>query len=114
MITLPWPPTVNTYWRMVNNRMLLSAKGRSYRKAVQDCVTVQRPYRHGDSLLTVVIQLHPPDNRRRDIDNLTKGLLDGLAKAGVYDDDSQIKRLTLVMNAPDKDNPRADVTVVPQ
>ena len=32
-LTLPWPPTVNTYWRNFGGRTIVSAKGRSYRKA---------------------------------------------------------------------------------
>jgi hypothetical protein len=31
----------------------------------------------------VEILLYPPDNRRRDIDNYTKGLFDALTHAGV-------------------------------
>jgi Holliday junction resolvase RusA-like endonuclease len=32
--TLPWPPSVNTNWRTVNGRMIISAKGREYREEV--------------------------------------------------------------------------------
>lgn len=41
--------------------------------------------------LDVAILLHPPDKRRRDIDNFGgKALLDALCYGGVYLDDSQI------------------------
>lgn len=43
--------------------------------------------------LSVEIDAHPPDRRRRDLDNLQKPLLDALEYAGVYEDDSQIDRL---------------------
>ena len=36
-----------------------------------------------------------PDRRTRDIDNLLKGLLDSMCKAGVYLDDSQFDELRL-------------------
>jgi crossover junction endodeoxyribonuclease RusA len=43
----------------------------------------------------VEVTIHPPDRRRRDIDNLQKALLDALAHGGAYYDDSQISRLTV-------------------
>ena len=41
------------------------------------------------------IQLYPPDNRRRDLDNVLKVLLDTFTIAGLYVDDSQVKRLAV-------------------
>jgi crossover junction endodeoxyribonuclease RusA len=34
--------------------------------------------------------VHPPDNRRRDADNVQKSVLDALQHAGVFWDDSQV------------------------
>jgi crossover junction endodeoxyribonuclease RusA len=48
-----------------------------------------------DGRLSVAIVAHPPDNRRRDLDNMMKGLLDGLVHAQVIEDDSQIDRLSI-------------------
>ena len=31
-LTLPWPPSVNRYWRTFQGRMIISADGRAYRK----------------------------------------------------------------------------------
>jgi crossover junction endodeoxyribonuclease RusA len=45
--------------------------------------------------LAVEVKLHPPDRRRRDLDNLLKALLDALQHAGVYADDSLIDRLSV-------------------
>ncbi|WP_159137369.1 RusA family crossover junction endodeoxyribonuclease, partial [Citrobacter braakii] len=36
---------------------------------------------------------YPPDARRRDIDNYNKALFDALTHAGIWEDDSQIKRM---------------------
>ena len=44
----------------------------------------------------MTVTLHPPDHRRRDLDNSMKGLLDALEHAGVYADDSQIDELKIV------------------
>jgi crossover junction endodeoxyribonuclease RusA len=40
--------------------------------------------------IAMVMDVYPPDRRRRDIDNLQKGPLDAMEHAGVYADDSQI------------------------
>ena len=40
--------------------------------------------------VAVEIEAHMPDKRRRDLDNLLKGLFDALTHAGVWMDDSQV------------------------
>lgn len=97
MITLrlPWPPSVNRYWRHVNGRVLVSREGRAYRDEV--CL-IARGCGADKGLagdLSLEALLYPPDNRRRDIDNLGKALLDALQAAGVYGDDNQIAELRL-------------------
>ena len=94
-VTLPWPPTVNTYWRNFNGRSILSERGRLYRKAVADQVLIQRAAKHFDKPLRVEVEAFRPDRRRRDLDNLLKAVLDGLAHAGVYGDDEQIQDLRI-------------------
>lgn len=94
-LTLPWPPSVNTYWRRVGNRTLLSAKARAYRGAVAAACLQQRSPKLGSARLAVTVIAHPPDKRQRDLDNLPKGILDALSFAGVFDDDSQIDVLTV-------------------
>ena len=89
-ITLPWPPSVNTYWRNFDGRMIISARGREYRETVGDQMTLQKTVKHFKGQLKVEIEAFRPDKRRRDLDNLLKATLDGLAHAGVYEDDSQI------------------------
>lgn len=92
--TLPFPPSVNTYWRMFRNRMIISAKGREYRKAVQDIVASELVIvRHKP--LRVEIVAYRPDRRKRDLDNLLKAPLDAMTHCKVWDDDSQIHELTI-------------------
>lgn len=93
--TLPWPPSVNHYWRQFNGRMIISKEGRNYRQAVSDQIMLQKKVAHFEGKLMVVIEAFRPDNRRRDLDNLLKSTLDGLAHAGVYEDDSQIVDLRI-------------------
>lgn len=94
-IILPWPPSVNSYWRSVKGRVLISAKGRDYRQQVQQQVQIQGAALKLESPLKVEIQAYRPDRRIRDIDNLPKATLDAMTHAGVYLDDSQIHDLRI-------------------
>lgn len=93
-ITLPFPPSNNTYYRRVGAKTLISAKGRDYCAAVIKACAEARISRQGGRL-SVVIKACPPDRRRRDLDNMLKGLLDALTHGGAWEDDSQIDHLTI-------------------
>lgn len=95
MIELPWPPSANTYYRNIAGKTLISAKGRAYRDEVMDRCLEQR-VRKDSRRLRVTITAFPPDRRRRDLDNMLKGLLDALTHGGAWDDDSQIDDLRIV------------------
>lgn len=102
ILSLPYPPSVNTYWRTVAGRTMTSKAGRDYRKAVISECMPERVRNHGRPLtgrLHATITAYPPDRRRRDLDNLPKAILDALAHAGIYRDDSQIDRLLIVRGA---------------
>lgn len=106
-ITLPWPPSVNRYWRTFRGRMLISADGRTYRQAAVGAALAGD--RFGTAKVRVSIDAWLPDNRRRDVDNLLKAPLDALCHAGVYDDDSQIVELSIRRAGLDKANPRLEI-----
>jgi len=95
VLELPWPPSMNNYWRHVGHKTMLSAAGRIYRHAVAGAVLEQRAARHFAGRLSVIVQAYPPDRRRRDLDNMLKAVLDALEAAGVYEDDSQIDELLI-------------------
>ena len=94
-LTLPWPPSINTDWRNVKGRTLLSRKGREYKKTVTALVVVASAKLHLAHRLEVKIILHPPSRAKRDVDNSIKAVLDALQTAGVYKDDEQIDRLVV-------------------
>ena len=94
VLELPWPPSVNHYWRHVGAKVLISREGRAYRQVVGGIVLAERVAKL-EGRLAVRVMAYPPDKRRRDLDNLLKALLDALEHAGVYDDDGQIDQLTI-------------------
>lgn len=94
-LTLPWPPSANTYWRHVGLKVLISEKGRAYRKAVADQVLIQRGAKLLTGRLAVDIIAFVPDKRRRDLDNLFKSCLDAITHAGVWLDDEQVDSLSI-------------------
>jgi len=102
-LTLPWPPSTNTYWRHVGSRTLLSKAGREYKRAVRGAVLEQlgAPVPALSGAVCLSVELYPPDRRRRDIDNHAgKALLDAIADAGLLGDDSQVRELHAVMLGP--------------
>ena len=69
---------------------MLTKKGRAYRDKVMLAVLERGRPRAFESLVVVLFECYVPDRRRRDLDNLPKGMLDGLTHARVWGDDSQV------------------------
>ncbi|WP_413431540.1 RusA family crossover junction endodeoxyribonuclease [Crateriforma spongiae] len=107
-LKLPFPPSVNTYWRHVGNRVLVSKKGRQYQATVSSLLH-RKNLKTLEGELIVDIRLVPPDRRRRDVDNSLKALLDAMQFGGAYFDDSQIVRLTVEKHQPEPEDPHAEV-----
>lgn len=98
-LELPYPPSVNHYWRHSRGRHYISDEGKEYRRHVAMLfIGEQDEHKHTTftGRLAVTVTVYPPDKRRRDLDNTQKALLDALAFAGVYEDDSQIDDLRVV------------------
>ena len=95
-VELPYPPSVNRYYRHVGFKTLISREGRAYRNLV--CALLRRAgVRPMDGTVAVGIDLYPPDCRTRDADNAQKALLDSMQHGGVYRNDSQVKKLLTIM-----------------
>jgi crossover junction endodeoxyribonuclease RusA len=93
-LELPYPPSLNRYWRKYRDRIVLSAKGKEYRRAVGEILWASgRPKLAG--LLKVQGVVHPPDLRKRDLDNTLKAIFDSLQAARLYDDDYQVAWLDI-------------------
>lgn len=117
-IRLPYPPSVNSIWRSIavliqgepRVRVLLSERGRAYRRQVVDLVA-----QHGRiplaQALVVYLHLYPPDRKRRDIDNPIKAVLDALTHAEIWRDDSLVAELHVYRHAPRPGQACADVLI---
>ena len=106
-ITLPWPPSTNTYWRSRVFRQYRTIKGRrtlvhipivyvthegkKYRKLVQQrCMQAGLNGKRLTGRLAVVLNLYPPTRRVCDVANYEKAAIDALEAAQVFVNDSQI------------------------
>lgn len=113
-LILPFPPTVNTYWRNTNRGVLISASGRCFRSNAYASVLDQlkcapKPIKEN---VQVHLVLYPPARQRRDLDNYQKALFDSLTYAGVWQDDSQIKRMVIEWGEVTK-NGRSELMITP-
>lgn len=104
MLNLPYPPSINHYWRHFRGRMVISREGRAFREDVrallaQETSTSSQLSGNGPrkppsgGRIALCMDAFPPDRRRRDLDNIQKPVLDALEHAAVYEDDSQIDLL---------------------
>lgn len=101
MITLPFPPSMNAYWRTpragpLAGRTMLSVQAREYRKAAMQAIGKRKPI---ESRVSVVLVLNAPTKRSYDIDNRAKAPLDALTHAGYWLDDGQVDKLTIIRGA---------------
>lgn len=100
-ITLPWPPSCNSYYRTVTlpgrgQVTLISAQGRKYKQIVAGlCVPYRKLAFVKGQKLAVKILAFPPDKRKRDIDNCLKAIADSV-KGLLFHDDGDIDDLHIV------------------
>ncbi|MDR1519047.1 MAG: RusA family crossover junction endodeoxyribonuclease [Planctomycetota bacterium] len=95
-IRLPWPPSVNHYYgRARAGGVFLKPAGRKYRQAVA-LLLAARGWPRISGPVEVRLRLAPPDNRRRDIDNVRKAVYDAISDRpghrGIIADDADIRR----------------------
>ena len=86
------PDSVNTHWRTAKyGGQYLSKAGRQFRENVQNFIKTQKHITFTGKI-KVNIELYFKDNRKKDIDNYFKGILDGF-NGFLYTDDSFIYQL---------------------
>lgn len=102
------PVSVNHMYHSRGKIRFLCKEGKQYKEKVANIVKALVTIPTSKNLL-VEITFYFGDNRRRDVSNYEKGILDSMIKI-VYDDDSQIQTLILHKQI-DKENPRVDVQI---
>lgn len=111
---MPWPPSVNGYWRAFRNRQIISKRGREYRKdslLLLDSLGLSNE--NIESRLSVSVTLNPPTLRKYDVDNFTKAAFDALSVANFWLDDEQVDRLVVTKGEKTKGgNIKIKVTVL--
>jgi crossover junction endodeoxyribonuclease RusA len=95
VLSLPLPPSVNSYRTIFRNRMGISKAGKEFKAKVSDYVIEYKVPKLGAARLEMKVILYPRDKRKQDIDNRIKALWDALGDAGVFDDDEQIDVLLI-------------------
>lgn len=93
--TLPFPPSVNTYYRRGAHATYMSKAGRKFKTDVADIVSQSKQSKVGSCRIRISMVIWPRDRRKFDIDNRIKSVLDSLQDAGVFDNDEQIDELTV-------------------
>jgi len=113
-LTLGYPPTVNTYYRNVNGRMLLSKVGRVYKMQAAEIAALEGVLNLGyEGPVEVWIAASPPDARKRDLDNILKPIMDCLQYTGIIVDDSQVVSIHAYKLPKDAESPQVRICINP-
>lgn len=97
VLELPYPPANNSYYRNITiggrGRTIISAKGRKYAIDVAKIIGKVEPI---SFRICMVVDVYPPDLRKRDLDGVLKSLQDSITKAGFWSDDEIIDDLRVI------------------
>lgn len=93
-LEIPWPPSVNGYWRAYRGKIIVSRAGRVYQALCMSVIGCR-----ADEMIRTPIAfdavLHPPTRAKRDLDNHLKATLDALAKCQIIENDHLIHELSI-------------------
>jgi crossover junction endodeoxyribonuclease RusA len=92
-LALPYPPSLNSLYVPYRGRMIISKAARQYHQDFQRVLNQLGHPGTATGFIEADVWVCPPDRRGRDIDNVLKALFDAMQKAGVYENDYQIKAL---------------------
>lgn len=107
ILILPYPPSINSYWRNFRGRMVKTKEAKQYHQhaALLARAAGLDPVQ-GD--VSITMRVYRP-RKSGDLDNRAKIVLDSL-NGVAYDDDKQIVELH-AYRFDDKENPRVEVEI---
>jgi crossover junction endodeoxyribonuclease RusA len=95
-LELPWPPSINHYWRRHGHVIHVSTAGTRFARLCGLAVRSQFCAAPIDQPVAVLIEAWAATRRAWDVDNRCKPLLDALTRAGLWVDDSVVRDLRIV------------------
>jgi crossover junction endodeoxyribonuclease RusA len=105
IFTLPIPPSANRYWRIWNNRIVVTEEARAYKEEVALLLRGAVPL--VGNVVTNFTVFRPA--KRGDLDNYNKVMFDAL-QGLAYSNDNQITQIHSYRED-DKNNPRVEFFV---
>ncbi len=106
-VTLPYPPSANTFKVWTGSRFTLSEEARAYKQFAAWKVSEAKMYMHA-GYVGLHVHVYRP-RKRGDIDNVLKLAIDALTGYAFKDDD-QVTELHAYRHE-DKENPRVEIEV---
>ena len=103
--TLPVPPSANRYWRVWNNRIVVTDEARAYKQELKYRLGNYTPIQ-GEVCINFTV-FRPA--KRGDLDNYNKIMLDAL-QGIAYENDNQIVEIHS-FREDDKENPRVIIYI---
>lgn len=111
LLTLPYPPSTNhLYIRTRTGRVSLSARALTYRAAARAIAIQEGHTQPITGTVAIFLDVYRPQ-RRGDLDNVLKALLDSL-NGIAWHDDSQIIQIT-ANRYDDPSAPRISIAIIP-
>lgn len=100
---LPFPIklSVNNLYRYTNSYVYKTKTAKDYQTLVY--LKLLKEKKFTVEKLIFVMEVYPPDKRKRDLDNLLKNVLDSLMYARMFHDDCQIVELHVIKKEVVKD-----------
>ena len=103
------PISTNNLYRHIGNRVYMTQKGKDLKEQYAWEIYSQEKETF-DGLVEVEITYYFGNRRKNDIDNFSKVILDSITDAGIWEDDSQIAKMTIIKKY-DKENPRIEIQI---
>lgn len=105
------PPSTNTYYRNFRGHMVLSKKGREFKKTIaESCGKLKFTKIKGP--IKVDLSIRFGDKRKRDLDNYFKAIFDAL-KDVLYEDDVMIEEIHATKQIGCKKDPGFTLEITP-